>query len=233
MFGDRRLGCDEQTRDRRGVLEGRADDLGRIDNAELDQVTILPGLRIVAVVIVLGFEQLANHHGAVRAGVVNDLAGRRLDRFADDVDAGLLIGVFDLKVFEGRDSTEQGDAATGRNAFLHGRTGGVERIVDSIFLLLDLDLSRATDADHRDASGEFGQTLLQLLAIIVRGGLFDLRLDLANARLDILFFTGAIDDCGRFLVNMHPFGATEHLQSYVLELDAEFFGNQLTRGQDR
>ena len=50
MFGDRRLGGDDQSRDRRGVLEGRADDLGRIDNAELDQVAILAGLRIIAVV---------------------------------------------------------------------------------------------------------------------------------------------------------------------------------------
>ena len=48
MLGDRRLGGDDQTRDRRGVLEGRTDDLGRIDNAELDQVAVLAGLRIVA-----------------------------------------------------------------------------------------------------------------------------------------------------------------------------------------
>ncbi len=68
---------------------------------------------------------------------------------------------------DSRDGTQQGDAATRRYAFLHGRTGGVERIVYTIFLLLDLDLGRATDADHRDATGEFDQTLLQLLAIIV------------------------------------------------------------------
>ena len=42
---------------------------------------------------------------AVCAGVVNDLACRSLDRFADDVDAGLLIVILDLKVFEGRDGT--------------------------------------------------------------------------------------------------------------------------------
>jgi hypothetical protein len=48
MLGDRRLGGDDQARDRRGVLEGRADELGRIDNAELDKVAVLAGLRIVA-----------------------------------------------------------------------------------------------------------------------------------------------------------------------------------------
>src|ERR1019366_6648136 len=80
MFGDRRLGGDDQTRDRRGVLEGRADDLCRIDNAERDEIPIFAGLRIIAVVIFLGFEQLADDYGAVRAGVVNDLARRRLNR---------------------------------------------------------------------------------------------------------------------------------------------------------
>src|SRR3984893_5478872 len=38
MFGDRRLGDDDQTRDRRGVLERRAHDLGRIDNAKRDEI---------------------------------------------------------------------------------------------------------------------------------------------------------------------------------------------------
>src|SRR6202023_3836854 len=38
------------------------------------------GLRVVAIAIFLGFEQLADHHSAVRAGVVDDLARRRLNR---------------------------------------------------------------------------------------------------------------------------------------------------------
>jgi hypothetical protein len=33
-----------------------------------------------------------------------------------------------------------------------------ERVVHSIFLFLDLDLGRAADADHRDATGKLGQT---------------------------------------------------------------------------
>jgi hypothetical protein len=37
------------------------------------------------------------------------------------------------------------------------RTGGVERVVHSIFLFLDLDPGRAADADQRDATGKLGQ----------------------------------------------------------------------------
>jgi hypothetical protein len=43
MFGDRRLGGDDQTRDRRGGREGRAHDLGRIDNAERDEIAVFAG----------------------------------------------------------------------------------------------------------------------------------------------------------------------------------------------
>ena len=60
-------------------------------------------------------------------------------------------------------------------------------IVDAVLALLDLDLGRAADADDGDAGGELGQPLLQLLAIVVGGGLLDLRLDLADAALISLF----------------------------------------------
>jgi hypothetical protein len=33
------------------------------------------------------------------------------------------------------------------------------------------------------------------------------------------------DNRGRFLVDVHPLGAAEHLQGHVFKLDAEFFRN--------
>src|SRR6202023_2302532 len=64
-------------------------------------------------------------------------------------------------------------------AFLARRSArGVEHVLDAVLLLLDLDLGAAADADHRDAAGELGKALLQLLAVVVGGGFLDLRLDL-------------------------------------------------------
>jgi hypothetical protein len=40
--------------------------------------------------------------------------------------------------------------------------GGVHGVVDSVLALLDLDLGRAADADHRDPAGQLRQTLLKL-----------------------------------------------------------------------
>src|SRR4029077_4303638 len=107
------------------------------------------------------------------------------------------------------------------------------RVINAILALLDLDLGRAADADHRDAARELGQTLLQLLTVVVRGGLLDLRLDLRHARLDVGLLAGAVDDGGVFLVDHHLLGAAEHLQGDVLELDAEVFRDRLTTGQNR
>src|SRR6185312_5808260 len=129
--------------------------------------------------------------------------------------------------------TQQGDAAAGNDAFFHGRTGRMHRIINAILALPDLDLGRAADADHRDAARELGQTRLQLLAVVVRGGLLDLRLDLLHASLDVGLLAGAADDGGVFLVDHHPLGATEHGERDVLHLDAEIFRNRLTAGQNR
>jgi hypothetical protein len=38
-------------------------------------------------------------------------------------------------------------------------------VVDAILALLDLHFGRAADSDHRYATGELGEPLLQLLAI--------------------------------------------------------------------
>src|SRR5581483_6381333 len=84
-----------------------------------------------------------------------------------------------------------------------------------------------------DAARELGQTLLQLLAIVVRGGLLDLRVDLSDARLDVCLLAGAVDDRGVLLVDDHLLGATEHREINVLELDAEVFRDRLAPGQNR
>src|SRR5258708_2770875 len=49
LVGDHRLGGDEKARYRRGVLQGQAHNLGRVDDARLDHVDILALLGVVAV----------------------------------------------------------------------------------------------------------------------------------------------------------------------------------------
>jgi len=49
--------------------------------------------------------------------------------------------------------------------------GRVERILDAELLLLHLDLGRRADLDLRHAAGELRQAFLELLLVVVGGGL--------------------------------------------------------------
>ena len=138
-----------------------------------------------------------------------------------------------LELGERLDGIEQRHAAAGDDALLDRGAGRVHGVVDPVLALLHLDLGRAADADHRDAARELRQPLLQLLAVVVGGGLLDLRLDLADAALDVLLLAGAVDDRGVLLLDAHLLGLAEHVERDVLELDAEILGDQLAAGQDR
>src|SRR6185436_15647987 len=107
----------------------------------------------------------------------------RLQRTAHDGDAGSLVGV-DAGCLDRQRCTQQRHAAARNDAFLDGRTGRVQGVVNAVLLLLDFHFGRTANADDCNATGQLGQTLLQLLLVVVRRGLFDLLLDLGDAALD-------------------------------------------------
>src|SRR5690606_17823606 len=200
-------------------------------DAERDHVAIFAGRGVVAVGRRTVLEDLADHDRTFIARIVGDLAHRLLQGPADDVDARLLVRVFTLDG-EGRGSPQQRHAATGHDAFFDRSAGCVQRVVDAVLALLDLDFGRAADADDGNATGEFGQTLLQLLLVVVRGGLLDLRLDLGHAALDVVLGARTIDDGGVLLGDFDALRGAQHVDRDVLELDAEFLGNHLAPGKD-
>src|SRR6516165_1538614 len=227
------FGGNQECRDGRCVLDRHANHLGRVDDALGDQIGVFAGLGVEAVGVLILFEDLANDHRAVLTGIDRDLAGRRRQGLAHDLDAGLLVVVLGAQALEVLGSTQQRNAAARQDAFLDRCAGRVHRVINAILALLDLDLGGAADADHRNAACELGQTLLQLLTVVVRGGLLDLRLDLRHARLDVGLLAGAADDRGVLLVDHHLLGAAEHVERDVLELDTEVLRDRLAAGQDR
>ena len=124
---------------------------------------------------------------------------------------------------------QQRDAAAGDDALLDRRAGRVHRVLDARLLLLHLGLGRRADLDDRDAADELRQPLLQLLAVVVGGGLLDLRADLLDAALDAPSLAGALDDRRVVLVDGDLLGPAEVLELDVLELDAEVLGDRACR----
>src|ERR1700730_8468031 len=233
QFGHHGFGSDQESCDRSRVLDRHTNNVGRVDDALGDQVPVFAGLGVEAVGILVLLKDLADDDRAVFARIDRDLAGRIGQRLAHDLDAGLLVVVLGADALEVLGGPEQGDAAARNDPLLDRRTGRMHRVINAIPALPHLDLGRAADADHRDAARELGQTLLQLLTVVVRGSFLDLRLDLLNARLDVGLLAGAADDRSILLVDHHLLGTPEHGERDVLELDAEVFRDRLAAGQHR
>ena len=99
-------------------------------------------------------------------------------------------------------------------------------------LLLQLGLGSGADLDNRNAAGQLGQALLQLLAVVVAGGGLDQGLDLVDAGLDGLLVATALDDGGVVLVGAHAAGLAEVGQCHAVKLAADFLGDDLAAGED-
>ena len=128
---------------------------------------------------------LLDDHGALEARVLRDLPQRLFAGAPDDVDADLLVAR-QLQGVQGLGAPQQGHAAARNDAFLDRRASGVQSILHPSLLLLHLGLGGRADLDHRHAAGQLRQPLLQLLAVVVGGGFFDLGAQLLDAAFDRL-----------------------------------------------
>src|ERR1700690_4269474 len=109
----------------------------------------------------------------------------------------------------------------------------MECVLHAGLLLLHLDLGGRADIDDGDAPGELGEALLELLAVVVGGGLLDLAADLLHAALDVGAPAPALDDRGVLLVDDDALCAAEVADLDVLKLDAEVLGEALAPREDR
>src|SRR3954471_12698020 len=230
-LGDEGFGRQQQRGDRRGVLQRRADDLRGVDDAGLDEILVGVGQR-VETFGVLRLTHALHDDGAFVSGVGRNPPHRLFDRALDDVDADLLIA-FELQAVEHLRRTNQRDAAAGDDPLFDRRLGRVHRVLDARLLLLHLGLGRRTDLDHRDAADQLGQPLLQLLAVVVRGGVLDLRADLLDAALDRFGVAAAFHDRRVVLVDGDLLRLAEVVDFDAFELEAEIFGDRFAVGQNR
>src|SRR5207237_6556496 len=84
-----------------------------------------------------------------------------------------------------------------------------------------------------DAADGIGLPLLQLLAVVVRGALLDLRANLLHAALDRALRARAFHDRRVVLVDRDLLRLAEILELDVLELDSAVFRERAAAGQGR
>ena len=106
FLGNHGLSRHEQSGNRGCILQGGADDLGRVDDALGHQVTVLAFLGIIAIGVRVILADLADDDRSILASIDGDLASRRTERFPDDVDASLLIVVLGSQFAERLDGPQ-------------------------------------------------------------------------------------------------------------------------------
>src|SRR4051794_18966539 len=83
------------------------------------------------------------------------------------------------------DAADEGYAATRDDAFFNGSAGCVHRVFHASLLFLHFGFGGCADFDHGNAADELRQAFLELLAVVVAGGLVDLAADFLYAAFDV------------------------------------------------
>src|ERR1035437_4127057 len=231
LVGDDNLSSEEQRGNGRGVLQRRARDLGRVDDALGDQVDVLAVGRVQTPA---GGQvaDLLGHDATLETTVDGDLLERSLGRDANDVRTRGLV-TLEIELQErsvGR--LEQGHAATGDDSLFNSSLGVADSVLDAVLALLELDLSGRTRLDDSNATGKLGEALLELLAVVVRVGLVDLGADLVDAARDLVHFASTLDDRRVVLGNNDLARTPELLELGGVELEADLLGDDLSTGED-
>src|SRR5207249_5216641 len=230
FFGDHRFGGEQEAGDGCRVLQRRPGHLGGIDHARGDQVFVLVGARVVPE-STLAFLDLLKDDASFQSGVADDASQGLLHGAADDLDTDRFVAG-DLHLPERLAGAKEGDAAARHDSFFDGSPGGVKRVLDARLLVLHLRLGRGSDLHYGHAAGQLRQPFLQLLLVVVRGGLLDLRPDLLDAPFDVALLAGAVDQRGVVLVDGDALAAAEVVDSDPLQLLAELLGDDLPAGED-
>ncbi|QBZ61067.1 hypothetical protein PoMZ_08013 [Pyricularia oryzae] len=235
-LNDGNLGGTQKRGDTAGVKETGADDLQGVDDTGIDHVDVLALGGIVALAEV-GAElvhELANNDGALKTGVLDDRPGRAGDGVLDDADTELLVEVGRLDVAQGlAGSLEQSGTTTGQDTLLDGGAGGVKGIDEAVLLLTDLDLRRAADLDDGNTARELGQTLLELLLLVLRGGWVSHNTtDLLAPLGDHVLAALAVKDNGVLLGDGDGSGGAEHVNGSLLQLDVKLISEDGTVGEN-
>src|SRR5581483_2759946 len=115
----------------------RARDLGRVNDAALQEVAELAPGGVVAPEVALALAHFLDDDGAFLAGVLGDDAHWLLHRLADDLGSGcLVLAQLGQQVIDRLLGQEQRFAASRYDALLDGRAGRRERILDAQLALL-------------------------------------------------------------------------------------------------
>jgi hypothetical protein len=81
----------------------------------------------------------------------------------------LISGIVIFEVFYGLNRIDQGHPAARHDTLFYSGAGGAQGILNPMFFLFQLGFGCRAHANNGHATGQFGQALLQFLAVVVAG----------------------------------------------------------------
>ena len=109
----------------------------------------------------------------------------------------------------------------------------MQGVLHAGFLFLEFGFASRPDVDLGHASGEFGQTLLKLFAIVVGVGVFNFATNEIDAILDGLGRSCPFDDGAVVGSDLDFFRLAELADGNVIQFDAEILHDRFRPGQGR
>ena len=167
---------------------------------------------------------------ALATCIARDLADRLFQSATDDVLAQFLLA-FKTQFIQHLETAQISHTTARHHSFLHRSTGGIQGILNTGFFLLHLHFSGSTNIDHCHTTNQFCQAFLQLFAVIIRGGVFDLGTDLLYPGSQLVFVTSTVNNGGVVLIHCNPLGRAKIVDGDVLKFDAKVFGDYLAAGK--
>lgn len=147
------FGRDKQTSNRSGILQGRANNLGRIDNAGCSQIFIFFSLSIETDFVIIAIDQLTGNNGTVETSILSDLTNRSLQGAANDIDTTLLIFIDAIQTFKRFRCIKECRTTTRNNTFLNSCAGSMQSIINAIFAFFNFDFSCTANFNHCNTAG--------------------------------------------------------------------------------
>ena len=215
LLGHEGLGGKEQGSDRSCVLQRRPGDLGRVNDSGDNQVFVNTGLCVEAHGPFTR-AHLLNNHSTFEAGINGNLAKWFLHRLANDGTTGLLVVGATTHLVDSVLGTEQSNTPTGDDTLFDSGSCRLDRVLDAVLLLFELDLGGRADLDDGYATrASLARRSWSFSLIPIRVGVLDLPLDLLDPSLRQPAFAGSvtIDDGGVVLGDDDLAGSvTQHVE---------------------
>ena len=177
---------------------------------------------------------LFDDHATVHASIDGNLVQWAFESLGNDASTGSDVTIFDRlsELVDHGLGTKQRDAATSDNTLFNSSLGSRHSIFDAVLLFLEFDLSSGADLEDSNAAAQLSETLLELLTVVIAVGVLDLGLDLSDPACDVGLLASAFDNDGLVLGDDNLASLAEHFKPNVLELEADFFANNLATGKD-